>query len=761
MLTYALDEFGDFEGFKKSNEPIYIGGLIYDDCSVKGEELIERKRVTAYYQSVIADAALCAKNKNEFKYPEALHSNGNGYRDHKVVRPVKERVNASLAEFIRRGTYKGKKLQYKDKSGVLRDFQDRKGEYYVFVILKSDQGMTRLLSRNANILAKDDYASNLYFHMADELISRLIFNNPLIDNIQEISLDIATRRSALLASDSKLFKEYKEQGYKAEQVEDGKFQFRLTNPDIYRSVIAKAILEADQPEIKIQKFNVDSIGYHGWDAKGMEFLYMSDSICSVLGYDIEGTNPDEWLNCIVDRVKALTGKTENLVFGYDEIDNVYAKAWRKFAEGDYYKSLSIAFDAGKLQGGFAKYYKDFWFKKIEEKIAESVNVSDFNMAVRKLNETLNNNTLDQDKCFYILGVLEKLVPEMERRFHSPEAKRILYVLYDIGVTACCHIGDSRGAEKYFEKCQGYAGLVSLDDYLSTRNKLVVFYCDYFDVDRAEALSDENIDYQELLTDLKKELKLPGASSNGFESMGKVHSQRGQVYAFKRNQLAEEEFRAALAHFEEESANYKITQSYLLHHYLDTGNMEAYLTESPKYFGGKTKIKEQLQYIIDEGSKNDSLINMKYALYIFVRALYLFRLPEMSERVWSELQNIEVKFGKKIHRKEWRMTGHPSEIIFKYMRLIALSRNEDELEKEYAKRMSECLIYHGATEDVVRKFGEIEVINTKGDMKKRDTLSRELCNELVENYSVFSKVLIPEDGDARLQWLEDRITFMYR
>ena len=65
----------------------------------------------------------------------------------------------------------------------------------------------------------------------------------------------------------------------------------------------------------------------------------------------------------------------------------------------------------------------------------------------------------------------------KEKFHSPEAKRILYVLFDIGVTACCHIGDSKGAEKYFEKCKQYAGLVSLDDYLSTRNKLVVSYCD--------------------------------------------------------------------------------------------------------------------------------------------------------------------------------------------------------------------------------------------------------------------------------------------
>lgn len=108
---------------------------------------------------------------------------------------------------------------------------------------------------------------DLYFHMADELISRLIFNNPLIDDIQEISLDIATRRSALLENNSRLFKEYKKQGYKAEQAEDGKYQFRLTNPDIYRTVIAKAILEAEQPNIKIINFNVKSIGYHEWNSK--------------------------------------------------------------------------------------------------------------------------------------------------------------------------------------------------------------------------------------------------------------------------------------------------------------------------------------------------------------------------------------------------------------------------------------------------------------------------------------------------------------
>ena len=45
MFTYALDEYGDFEGLKNTNKPIYIGGVIYDDHSIRREEVIERKRI--------------------------------------------------------------------------------------------------------------------------------------------------------------------------------------------------------------------------------------------------------------------------------------------------------------------------------------------------------------------------------------------------------------------------------------------------------------------------------------------------------------------------------------------------------------------------------------------------------------------------------------------------------------------------------------------------------------------------------------------
>ena len=94
MFTYALDEYGDFEGLKNTNKPIYIGGVIYDDHSIRREEVIERKRIKAYYKSVISEAASIANCTSNFSYPEALHSNGDADRDRNVVRPVKEIVKS-------------------------------------------------------------------------------------------------------------------------------------------------------------------------------------------------------------------------------------------------------------------------------------------------------------------------------------------------------------------------------------------------------------------------------------------------------------------------------------------------------------------------------------------------------------------------------------------------------------------------------------------------------------------------------------------
>ena len=32
MITLSLDEFGDFEGLQNKKEPVFIGGLLFDDA---------------------------------------------------------------------------------------------------------------------------------------------------------------------------------------------------------------------------------------------------------------------------------------------------------------------------------------------------------------------------------------------------------------------------------------------------------------------------------------------------------------------------------------------------------------------------------------------------------------------------------------------------------------------------------------------------------------------------------------------------------
>lgn len=758
MITIALDEYGDFEGIQQDKKPVYIAGVLYDDGGDGQETKAERRRLAAYYRTLIASVS---DGSEDFSYPEALHSNGNKQRDHQVVRPVKQEVARTLPEFFQKGTYCGQPLIWTDSQGNVRQCGPRHGRYHVFVIIKSDIGMQQLLGNNTSILAKDDYASNLYFHMASQLIRRLIFQNPRIDQVQEVALDIATRSSGDMSVAAPLAGEYRRQGYEANLAEStGKVYFSLTNADVYRSIIAEEMVDTGKTDLIISDFHVTPIRYYSHAGK-MEFLYLADSICSLLGFEMGGDNGERWLEEIVSRTSGLIGADDSLIFGYDEIDAIFSKAWAKYEDGDYYKALSIAFDGMQKEGVYARWYRQQWFPILEEKIRDSESLSDLNMSIRKLYETLNNNTLDQDKCLYIFHILEQLAERLADRYRTPEARQILYTLYDTGVTAYSHIGDSEMAELYFEKCSGKAHLVSLEKYLATRNKMVVFCCDYFQRQRAEELADENIQYLELLADIKQEIRIPGISREAYQALGKAYSQRGQIYAFCRDERAVADFHRSMEIFGEGSANYKISQSYLMHYYLECGDEQAYLEEAKAYFGGKTSLANQFQFILEEGAKTEPLINMKYALYVFLKGVYLLRREELSDNLWKKLQRAEQNFGKKIGRSDWKLTGHPAELIFKYMRLLAMERGEMEVAVYYKERMWNCLLYHGVTEDVVRCFGEMECAHVAGDPLRRNQLSTQLYDLLRSKFTAFTDLDMPEEGEERWHWLSELVNYMYR
>ena len=433
MITISLDEYGQFE--KNENSPLFIAGVVFDDQNLETEEQAERQRIETYYKRVMEDAG------EGLRYPWDLHSNGNGRRDGLVVKPVKMKVAETLGEFIARGTYGGKALQ--DRRG--KSMVARKGKYHIFVMLKSDDGKKNLLAGRAGMLARDDYAANLYFHMASSVVNRLIFHNPLYHrNMPSVSVDIATRSTGNVDDmDVVMKEELKSQGYKQREYGDNKGRYySLMNGDVYRTIIAQEMINTGNVNIKIEKLEINSIQYRP-TKEPMEFLYLSDSICSLLGFELPGESADIWLEEIHNRVQALNPDDKNMVFGYDEIDNEFADAWKCCERENLFKALSIAYDAKNKTGKFAEYYRDEWFPYLEQRVKDTITPNLFSRCVNELSGLLTINNLEQEKLVYMIRMFEEMIPAgIDKHMSSDARASVLYKLYDAGVSAFCHIGDS-------------------------------------------------------------------------------------------------------------------------------------------------------------------------------------------------------------------------------------------------------------------------------------------------------------------------------
>lgn len=753
MITISLDEYGEFE--KEENKPLFVAGLIFDDKEKDSdrhvEESIERERVRAYYKRAIADAG------EGFVYPNDLHSNGDKKRDKNVIAPVKDMVAKTLPEFISKGTYLGETL-CNEKGQKIRE---RKGEYHLFVILKSDDGKRKLLSERANMLVKDDWAANRYFHMASSVVNRMIFHNPLYatNNMPAISIDIATRSTGDISElDSTLVSEFKKQAYKANEVDSSNFKYySIMNADIYRTLIAQEMINSGNINIKLEKLYVKSIQYDASKSM-MEFLYLSDSICSILGYKLEGDSANQWLEELIKRTDSINSTSENLIFGYDEIDNEFAEAWAAYERKDLFDALSRTYDAKIKKGRFAEHYNSKWFPYLEERIRNTISPELFNKSVNELASMLTINNLDQEKLLYLMQQFEAMVPMVVDKYRSVDMKStVLYKLYDAGVSAFCHIGNSKKALEYYEKCQKYAFYIGIDAFLRTNNKLVVCLEDCFEWEKALEIANENVSNQELASEMKRAILNNGDESD-FLDEAKAISQKARILAEMRCIEAEECFRKALDMLEKGSANYKITQSYLLHFYADNGMKDKFEEELKDYFDGKSTYNQMLRYIVGFDEDIHSTFSNEYALYVLIRGLCQFNKDSIDGPFWDKLCSLPEMLEKKDGKAPY---GHPWEIIYKYLEIIALYRKDNEAADKFEKLRHESLTYRGEIIIALDKYSKVEIDDYVGDYESRDEASLELVEYLKENFEIINEVAFSENGDERYKELGRYFTFMYR
>lgn len=753
MITITLDEQGDFEGVKDGHAPVFIGGILYDDKGNVGDYYNEERRIEGYLRAVCESVAC--------QYPNDLHfcTYFQGGNNGRKVAMVKQKLTETLGEFLQKGTYNHCRIG--DGNGEL---PARQGKYHIFCMLKSDGGKAGLLGERISELVKDNFASNLYLHMAEEVVARILFHNPILENVDEIRLDIATRRVVLDSKEVPDFnervKEYRKLGYRLDtehSTEETKV-FLITNPDVYRTAMEREMMNGEKASIQIDWIGVKSIYYKSPDRR-MVFLYLADIICSILGYKIKGEAAYQWMEEFKQKADRLTGEDKNLLFAYDIADSFFAKAWKKLEEKDYYKALSIAYEGRKLETPFAPYYKENWYPKLLDMLAKEKDVSAYTMALHKLQESIMNNNLNQDKVLFILKGLELVEPNIS--YECKEDKAILYELYDTGVAAYCHIGDSKQAMMYFHKCEEYAPYIGIERYLGTRNQVAVLLNDSFQPERALEIAKENYFYHELIADMKQQI-FEDEKSAAYLEHAKTLSQLAQAYAFAKDSQSEGYFLKALQELEPDSPNYLITLSYLLHDDIQRGEREKYLERSKEYFGQNKSLDKQLKYLIKEGMEPvNAKFTLKYALYVYVKGIYTFRLEEISDSLLEKLASIRDILKKQGEKALKQMNGHPWELICKYLAFLMLEKGRPDEAERYMHLAETILENKGPTIEAIILFGKAEYYHKIKNKPERDRYTMELWQLLFQKMGTRDTDEVEEDGEKRYEQLERHFQFMYR
>lgn len=745
MITIAIDEYGDFNflGLKNDDRQNiqFIAGIVYNDMDDPQDANFERQRLDGFFRIIAEDKGV--------SYPEAFYSKTKGmvsdkglfipktevdelntldlkfegggdseehpYAAKKTVL-VKEKaiyksaISVALPEFFKNGTYRGKSIG---------NIPPRKGFYSIAVMLKSKQGKRRFTDEQTGLLMNDGVGSNLYWHMADAIVSRLVFHNPYNLDVDRIEFNLPTRITEVSEQNLIKIEEFRALGYKEYQFPRGrkpdphKVYFQVTNDFNYRAALDRRSIDYNRLHMDVKQFKALSINYDIQDYKETEkyaFLYLANFLCGHFSYYGK-------LHTLVsdgsrfDAIKALTnelnGTVPNLLFVYDDIDSVFEKAMTKYQRQNYVAALETLYDGRHEASQFTDYYQTEWFPHIEELIHGESDVRGIERAIQDLAYYSERVNCNADKLAYMFEHLEELVHNLECL--DLLASDIAYAFYDTGMTAFNHVGNSSMALHCFNKCQELSRYVPIENYLLTLKRRVVSLIDCYGYKDALELALSIVDIEERIQSLRIELLGP---SVGSISLGQAYSQLGQVYAYLNQSEAEQAFKKALEIFDSHSSDAYRTMSYLLHYYIESGNRSAYKEFASKYFGGRNTLNEQLYYIVSLTKEDKGLQSMAFALFVFVKALFVLYKDDIDADMVKRLEQAEKKI-----REATLVNSHPWELIYTYLSLIALQAKCNPIAIVWRQQIMDSVDNTGLPIEHSMIYGLIRFYETVNDIDK--------------------------------------------
>lgn len=725
MLTIALNEYGDFHHLGQDEENIktihFIAGVVYDDMDNEQDAENERIRLDRFFRAVAEDShslypqGFFGKLKvDETKSEKRQETfNPDAKKDMRILRDA---IDVALPEFLAHGTYKGQQLVE----------MPRVGHYAIALTLKSEAGKAEYLQPYMSNVLHDKVASNLYWHMADGLVSRLVFSNPFALGVGHVRLELATQMIDVLDSERERLSEYSRLGYTPYEYQDGHVKkegitsYQVANAFAYRASLDRHMMELNCPALDV-KLRTVSLRMEEDDPESTirnAFLYLATYICTNFihyGADREATDVFKFKK-LVDFSNRLNPSHQNLLFVYDNIDTYFEKAMQAYLNGDYFDALCYAYDAYNCESKFQSYYKTNWFPFLEELIHSADDRVAIERAVQDFVNYANQSRIDAGKLHYVYEQLKYVLEDIQHL--SSVDQRLVYAFYDGGVTAFNHLGESDFAVACFQKCQSLAHTVPLETYMQTVRRRVVAKLDSYAFDDALALASYVVEYEEPIQCLREKLSMDDKAI----SLGQAYSQLGQVYAYLEREEAESYFVKALSIFREGTDDYYRTLSYLLHYYIDAEKQRDYEVWAPKYFGGFSKVADQLTYITNMTDDDKVVQHESYALYVYIKALYQFYKHAVGKDVTKRIVDLGRDVGQTLN---YSVKGHPWELIFIYMSLLSYDWNYMTDVEYFKDCIRKTVDNPGPAIRNIMAYGEMRIADRKGNQKLCDAIRKTL------------------------------------
>lgn len=725
MLTIALNEYGDFHHLGQDEENIktihFIAGIVYDDMDNEQDAENERIRLDRFFRAIAEDSHSLYPQGffGKLKVDEAAKEKGQETFNpdaKKDMRILRDAIDAALPEFLAHGTYNGEVLVA----------MPRVGHYAIALTLKSEAGKTEYLQPSMSNLLHDKVASNLYWHMADGLVSRLVFTNPFALGVQRVRLQLATQMIDVLDSERGRLIEYAQLGYTPYEYQhehvkkEGITSYQVANAFAYRASLDRHMVESNRPDLDV-KLRTVSLRMEEDDPESTirnAFLYLVTYICTnfiYYGADRAATDVFKFKK-LVDFSNKLNPAHQNLLFVYDNVDTYFEQAMQSYLNGDYFNALCYTYDAYNCESRFQSYYKTNWFPFLEELIHSADDRIAIERAVQDFVNYANQSHIDAGKLHYVYEQLKYVLEDIQHL--SSVDQRLVYAFYDGGVTAFNHLGESDLAVACFQKCQSLAHTVPLETYMQTVRRRVVAKLDSYAYDDALSLANYVVEYEEQIQGLREKLSMDDKSI----SLGQAYSQLGQVYAYLKREEAESYFVKALSIFQEGTDDYYRTLSYLLHYYIDAEKQRDYETWAPKYFGGAVKVSDQLTYITIMTDDDKAVQHESYTLYVYTKALYQFYKHAVGKDVTKRIVELGKEVGQTLN---YSVKGHPWELIFIYMTLLGYEWNYMTDVEYFKECIRKTVDNPGPAIRNIMAYGEMRIAERKGNQKLCDAIRKTL------------------------------------